>query len=73
MKKEALYTIGSHLKHSSGVIIKLQRYGTQLVQSLRLSNGPKSTPNYNYLYGTQVDTNKAFEGLTKEFELLNPQ
>lgn len=27
-------------------------------------------PNYNYLYGTEVNTKKPFKGVTKEFELI---
>lgn len=74
MKKEAPYIIGSFLKHRSGVIIELQRYDTQLVPSLNLSLNAeyiKRVPNYNYLYGIEVDTNKPFKGLTKEFEPIN--
>jgi hypothetical protein len=75
MEKAEPHKIGSLLKHRSGVIIKLIRYGTQLVPSLRLSidgSNTKKIPNYNYLYGTIVDNNKSFEGPTEEFELLNP-
>lgn len=75
MKEEAPYAIGSFLKHHSGVIIKLQRYDTQLVPSSHQSIGGeniKRVPNYNYLYGIEVATNKNFKGLTKEFELVNP-
>jgi hypothetical protein len=75
MEKAEPHKIGSVLKHRSGVIIKLTRYGTQLVPSLHLSidsSGTKRIPNYNYLYGTIVDNDKSFEGLTEEFELLNP-
>lgn len=75
MKEEAPYTIGSFLKHRSGVIIKLQRYDKRLVYGLHLSisgGNTKMVPNYKYLYGIEVGTNKDFKGLTKEFELVNP-
>lgn len=67
------YEIGSYLKHKSGVIIKLERYDTQLVHNLRISskgNNTKPKPNYNYLYGNEIETNKKFNGLTKDFELV---
>lgn len=74
MKKQPPYKIGSYLKHNSGIIIKLERYDTQLVQALFLSIGggsSKTVPNYNYLYGIDVKTNKPFKGLTREFKLTN--
>ena len=74
MKKEPPYELGSYLKHKSGVIIKLKKYDTQLVQALFLSiagSNTKVVPNYNYLYGTDVKTNKPFEGLTREFEQIS--
>lgn len=67
------YKIGSYLKHKSGVLIKLVRYDTQLVINRQISlseNNIKSKPNYNYLYGNEIETNKNFNGLTKDFELV---
>ncbi len=74
MKKQPPYKIGSYLKHNSGIIIRLERYDTQLVQALFLSIGGGSSkimPNYNYLFGIDVKKNKPFKGLTKDFELIN--
>lgn len=74
MYKEAPYTIGRYLKHRSGVVIKLERYETQLVPSLHRSidgQNSKRIPNYNFLYGIDITTNKTFSGLTKEFEPVN--
>lgn len=71
--KTAPFKIGSKLLHTpTNTIIVLERYGTQLVlgYSISITGGTtKSKPNYNYLYGTIIDTKKTFEGLTKEFEL----
>jgi hypothetical protein len=67
------YKIGSYLKHKSGVLIKLERYDTQLVINRQISlseNNIKSKPNYNYLYGNEIETNKKFNGLTKDFKLV---
>lgn len=74
MKKQPPFPIGSKLKHISiGTIIILESYDTQLVQVLGLSIGGGSTkrvPNYNFLYGKAIETNKMFKGLSKEFEVL---
>ena len=73
--KQPAFEIGSTLKHiSTGTIIKLDRYDTQLTQGYRMSIGGGTTiriPNYNFLYGTVIGTNQSFKGLTKEFELVN--
>ena len=74
MKKEEPFKIGSYLKHKSGIIIKLERYDKQLIKALFLSIGgasSKTVPNYNYLFGIDVKTNKPFKGLTKEFEPIS--
>lgn len=71
---QAPFVIGSLLKHKSGPIILLERYGTQIVPALRQSlNGlnHKTIPNYRYLYGIDTATKKVFEGPTKDFELVN--
>ena len=74
MKKYCPFEIGSTLKHiPTGITIILERYDTQLVKSLGLSLGGSSTkrvPNYNYLYGKVIDSKTTFEGLTREFELV---
>lgn len=70
--KTAPFKIGSKLLHRpTNTIIVLKRYGTQLVLGYSMSIGggtTKSKPNYNYLYGEIIDTEKTFEGLTKEFK-----
>ncbi|WP_268847851.1 hypothetical protein [Flavobacterium aestivum] len=74
MKNEPPFALDSYLKHCSGAIIKLERYGTQLVSSLHLcidGQNIKKVPNYNFLYGIEVVTNKDFSGLTKEFKLID--
>ena len=74
MKKPA-FEIGSTLKHiPTGTIILLDRYATQITQGLykSISGGTtKVIPNYNFLYGKVLSTNKSFKGLTREFELIN--
>lgn len=71
--KTAPFKIGSKLLHKpTSTVIILEEYGTQLVlgYSISIRGGTtKSKPNYNYLYGRIINTEKTFEGLTDEFEL----
>ena len=67
------FKIRSYLKHHTGVIIKLERYHTKLVNSIFLSdegNNSKVVSDYNYVIGTDVKTNKPFKGLTSDFKLI---
>lgn len=77
MKKQPPFKIGSILKHvPTNTIIKLERYDTQLTQSLFISIGggtAKRVPNFNFLYGKTLSTNQSFKGLSKEFELNKQQ
>ncbi len=73
--KKAPYKIGTHLKHKeTGVIIKLVRYGTQIAPVLGLSIGyrnSKTIPNFNYLYGVNIENSSNVKELTKDFEPIN--
>lgn len=72
MKKEP-YSIGTLLKHKkTKKIIELLRYHTQIVHSLHLSiggNNMKTIPNYDYLYGREIESGQKVSGLTEDFML----
>ncbi len=72
--KTAPYEIGSILRNSeTGEIIKLTKYGRQIAYSIHRSisdNWVKTIPNYNYLYGINIESGQSIEGLTKNFELV---
>ena len=73
--KKAPYKIGTHLKHKeTEIIIELVRYATQIVPALGLSIGErnsKTIPNFNYIYGKNIENGNNVKGLTRGFELLN--
>lgn len=73
--KKAPYKIGTHLKHKeTEIIIELVRYATQIVPALGLSIGgrnSKTIPNFNYIYGKNIENGNNVKGLIRDFELLN--